>query len=136
VKARSIYAVNKWEETDCQQISPEMKVTKASVEYTLSGDLDGKATVEYLMFYSKFNPVDQYKSSASYVGLIFFNGKLMGKSGSFVLEDNGTFEGGAVNSSLKIAKDSGTGELKDIVGTGSYIASQKGFHFELEYFVQ
>ena len=94
MKARGTYTVKKWEETSYQQISHEMKMTKASVEYAFSGEIEGKASVEYLMFYSRFDPKDQHKSAASYVGLIYFDGTLSGKSGTFVLEDNGTFEGG------------------------------------------
>ena len=117
MKARGTYTVKKWEESSYQQMAPSKKMTKASVEYTLSGEIEGKASVEYLMFYSHSDPTDQHKSSASYVGLIYFEGTLLGKSGSFVLEDNGAFEGGAAKSALRIAKGSGTGELKGIHGT-------------------
>ena len=85
------------------------------------------------MFYRHFDPNDQHKASASYVGLIHFDGVLLGKSGSFVFEDNGTFEGGSANSSLRIAQGSGTGSLKGIHGTGRYLANKDGFHLELDY---
>lgn len=133
MKARGTYTVKKWEETSYQQISHEMKMTKASVEYAFSGEIEGKASVEYLMFYSRFDPKDQHKSAASYVGLIYFDGTLSGKSGTFVLEDNGTFEGGAANSALRIAKGSGTGQLEGIYGTGMYLANREGYRVELEY---
>jgi len=133
MKAKASYSVKKWEEVTFRQISPEMKMTKASVLYEFSGDLQGMASVEYLMFYRHFDPNDQHKASASYVGLIHFEGKLLGKSGSFVFEDNGTFEGGSANSSLRIAQGSGTGALKEIYGTGMYLANKDGFHLELDY---
>lgn len=133
LKAKASYSVKKWEEGTYRQISSEMKMTKASVVYEFSGDLRGIASVEYLMFYRHFDPNDQHKASASYVGLIHFEGNLSGKSGSFVLEDNGTFEGGSANSSLRIAEGSGTGALKDIHGTGRYVANKDGFHLELDY---
>ena len=133
MKAKASYSVKKWEEATYRQISSEMKMTKASVLYEFSGDLLGIASVEYLMFYRHFDPNDQHKASASYVGLIHFEGKLLGKSGSFVFEDNGTFEGGSASSSLRIAEDSGTGGLKDIHGTGRYVANKEGFHLELDY---
>ena len=133
MKAKGTYTVKKWEEVSYQQIAPEKKMTKASVEYTFSGEIEGKATVEYLMFYSHFDPKDQHKSSASYVGLIYFEGTLMGKAGSLVLEDKGTFEGGAAKSALQIVNGSGTGQLEGIHGTGMYLANREGFHIELEY---
>lgn len=135
MKAKGTYTVKKWEETGYQQITPEMKMTKASVEYALSGEIEGKASVEYLMFYSHSDPNDQHKSTASYVGLIYFDGTLLGKSGSFVLEDNGTFEGGSAKSALRIAEGSGTGQLEGIHGIGMYLADREGYHFELDYYI-
>jgi hypothetical protein len=110
-----------------------MKMTKASVVYELTGDLQGIASVEYLMFYRHFDPNDQHKASASYVGLILFDGTLKGKTGRFVFNDNGTFEAGSAKSSLKIAEGSGTDALKGISGTGTYQADKDGFHLELDY---
>ena len=135
MKATATYKVNKWDEHSYEQVSPDMKMTKVSVEYGFSGDLDGTASVEYLMFYSYFDPNDQHKASASYVGLIRFQGKLAGKSGSFVIMDNGTFHGGTANSNLLIAEGSGTGSLQGITGTGIYRATRDGFHFELDYHI-
>ena len=133
MKAKGTYTVKKWEESGYQQIAPDKKMTKATVEFSLSGEIEGKASVEYLMFYSHSDPTDPHKSSAAYVGLIYFEGTLLGKSGSFVLEDNGAFEGGAAKSALRIAKGSGAGELKGIRGAGLYLANREGYHFELEY---
>jgi len=133
MKAKGTYTVKKWEESSYQQMAPNKNMTNASVEYALSGEIQGKASVEYLMFYSHSDPNDQHKSSASYVGLIYFEGTLLGKSGAFVLEDNGTFEGGAARAALRIAKGSGTGQLEGIHGIGMYLANREGYHFELEY---
>ena len=46
MKAKASYSVKKWEEVTFRQISPEMKMTKASVLYEFSGDLQGMASVE------------------------------------------------------------------------------------------
>ena len=51
----------------------------------MSGDLTGKASVEYLMFYKHFDEKDQHKASAVYTGLIRFTGSVNGKTGSFVM---------------------------------------------------
>ena len=133
MKAKGTYTVKKWEEQGYRQMAPDKKMTKASVEYSLVGEIEGKASVEYLMFYSHSDPNDQHKSSASYVGLIHFDGTLLGKSGSFVLEDNGTFEDGVAKGALRIAKGSGAGQLEGIRGIGMYLADREGYHFELEY---
>jgi hypothetical protein len=133
MKAKGTYTVKKWEESSYQQMALDRKMTKASVEYSLSGEIEGRASVEYLMFYCHSDPTDQHKSSASYVGLIYFEGTLLGKSGSFVLEDNGTFGDGVAKAALRIADGSGAGQLKGIRGTGMYLANREGCQFELEY---
>jgi hypothetical protein len=133
LNATATYSVEKWKEADWQTISPEMKMTKASVEFTLKGGIEGKVTEEYLMYYESFDSKDPHKSSAEYIGMLRLEGKVGGKSGTFAADDCGFFEGGAAFSTLRILEGSGTGELKGIKGTGKYRADQKGSHFELEY---
>lgn len=133
MKAKGTYAVKKWEENPYEQISSETKMTKASVEYLVSGEINGSAFVEYLMFYKYFDADDQHKSSAVYTGLIRFTGNVQGKEGSFVIEDHGTFENGSAGSTLRIIEDSGSGELKGIQGTGRYSATKDGAQIELDY---
>ncbi len=133
MNVKSTYAVKQWNEHAYEQISPEMKLTRATVEYAFNGGLEGKASVEYLMFYRHADPADQHNSTASYVGLLRFQGILDGKHGSFVMEDKGTFEQGMANSTLRIAGGSGTGALKGIEGIGTYQADKNGCRMELDY---
>jgi hypothetical protein len=133
MRAKGTYTVKKWDETTYDQISPEMKMTKASVEYGFSGDIEGRGSVEYLMFYRHFDAKNPHKSLASYVGLIRFDGTVAGRSGSFVMKDDGTFEGGTASSALRIDEGSGTGSLAGITGTAVYRADQNGCRFELDY---
>jgi hypothetical protein len=133
MKAQGTYTVKKWVENTYDQISPEMKMTRASIEYALSGEIEGIASVEYLMFYRHVDAKDQHKSSASYAGLLRFNGVVAGSQGSFVMKDDGTFDGGTAVSALRVCEGSGTGSLAGITGTALYRAGQEGYHFELEY---
>jgi len=132
-KAKATYKVEKWSEETWQTISPEVKMTKASVEFKLEGEIVGKAVVEYLMYYPYFDAKDPHKSSAEYIGLMHIDGKLNGKSGSFAVDDSGIFEVGTAYSTLRILEGSGTGELKGIKGNGKYRANQEGNHFEVDY---
>lgn len=126
------YTPTKWDEKTIDVIEDRMKLTKATVELTFEGDIEGVAYVEYLMFYSSFDPEDMHKSQAQYVGQIRIVGKLKGKSGSFVVNDSGTFIGGVANSELSIIAGSGTDELSGITGVGEYAADQKGCTWEME----
>lgn len=133
MKASAALAVGKWEEATYDQVSPEVKMTKASVEYTFSGEMEGKGSVEYLMYYSHVDAKDQHKSTASYFGLMRFVGRLAGKEGSFVMKDIGAFQAGAAISALQIGEGSGTGSLLGITGTASYRADANGSRFELKF---
>jgi hypothetical protein len=136
MKATGIYSAKKWIEETYSQISTEMKLTKASVEFGFSGEIEGSGFVEYLMFYRHFDTNDPHNSSASYVGLIRFEGKLGERSGSFVMEDCGTFQNGAANSRVEILAGSGREELSGISGAGSYRADGGGCSFHLEHNIQ
>ena len=133
MKATATYTVQQWKEDAWQVISLEVKLTKASVEYVLKGDIDAKAKVEYLMYYNYFDAKDPHKSSAEYVGMMHIEGKIAGKTRSFAADDSGLFEGGAAYSTLRILEGSGTGALKGIKGTGKYRADKDNYYFELEY---
>lgn len=128
----STYVPTKWDEKPYEIIEDRMKSTKASVEFKLSGDIEGTANVEYLMFYQSFDAKDPHKARAQYVALMRITAKLKGKSGSFALIDNGTFEAGAARSKVTIIADSGTGELSRICGAGSYKADETGCTLELD----
>ena len=133
MKAKATYSPTMWDEKPYEQVSPTMKLTKASVEFAFHGQMEGHGLVEYLMFYEYFDESDPYKSNATYVGLIRFRGELNGNAGCFTMEDRGTFEGGAANSTLTIIPGSGTDKLKGITGTGKYAATQKACECELNY---
>jgi len=133
MKAQSTYTVKKWDEKTYEKIPPSQELSKASVEFELTGDLSGKLSVEYLTFYKNIKSEDKHNSTAIYIGLIRFVGLLNGKNGSFIMEDHGKYENGTASSELHIIPDSGTDELKGIAGKGNYIANQQGYKFELDY---
>lgn len=133
MKAQCTYSVTKWNESTYDEISPGMKMTKASVEYAFTGELAGRAAVEYLMFYSHVDEKDQHGSAAAYTGLIRFTGTVAGRSGSFVMSDNGRFEAGTAASVIRICEGSGTDALRGISGSGAYRADKNGCQFSMEY---
>lgn len=126
------YTPGKWDEKTIEIIEDRMKLTRVSAEFVFEGDIEGLAKVEYLMFYSTFDPADMHNSKAQYVGQIRIVGKLKGKAGSFVVSDAGSFVGGVANSELSIIAGSGTDELSGISGVGEYAADQKGCTWEME----
>jgi hypothetical protein len=133
MKATATFSPTRWDEKPYEQISPTTKMTKASVEFAVKGELEGVALVEYLMYYSDYDDRDPHKSTAFYIGLTRFKGTIHGKSGSFVTEDLGKFDAGAATTKSTILPGSGTGELRGIAGSATSSATQQGSKFDLDY---
>ena len=77
-----------------------------------TGNFEVKGTIAYLMCYSSNN-------IAYFIGYERVTGRLGDRSGSFVLQHNGTFEAGAVKDALTIVHGSATGDLSGLRGSGN-----------------
>lgn len=132
MKLSGTYTVANWNEEPYRPDENGMRFSKTSAQFSFVGDIIGTADIEYLMFYSSFDPADMHKSQAQYVGHMKIAGSLKGKSGSFTLTDSGTFDAGVASSEVDVIVGSGTGELSGIVGLGSYRADKNGCRWELD----
>jgi hypothetical protein len=110
--ANGRFAIKSWDEKPYSEGHDLPKLTRASVSKTFTGDLEGEGAVEYLMMYRS-------DGTAAFVGLERIVGRIGGKSGSFVLQRTGTFEGGEAKESYTVVPGSGTGELAGLRGNGS-----------------
>jgi hypothetical protein len=71
--------------------------------------------------------------SAGYVAMEIVEGKLHGRSGSFVLQHSGTMRRGAQQLSLGVVPDSGTGQLTGLVGTMAITIADGKHSYVFEY---
>ena len=110
--ANARFAITNWEEKPCSEGQDLPKLTRASVTKTFTGDIAGEGQVEYLMMYRN-------DGSATFVGLERIVGRIGDKSGSFVLQRLGVFEGGQAKESYSVVPGSATGELQGMRGDGS-----------------
>lgn len=125
--ANAVFAIKGWDEKPYSEAQGLPKLTRATVSKTFSGDIEGESQVEYLMMYRS-------DGSASFVGLERIVGRLNGKSGSFVLQRTGTFEGGQAKESYSVVAGSGTGELRTLRGEGTSAVGHGSEHpFTLTY---
>jgi hypothetical protein len=100
---------------------------RMSIDKKFSGDLEATSKGEML------SAMTDVKGSAGYVALERVSGKLHGRSGTFVLQHTGTMTRGAVELSVAVVPDSGTGQLVGLAGRMS-IRIDAGKHFyEFEY---
>ena len=85
------------------------KLTKTSCVLTYEGDLEGEGIFEELKVH--FNPKNSVMQ-----GLQRFTGKLLDRTGSFILKYEGRSVNGTVSSKLAVVPASATEELKGLRG--------------------
>jgi len=113
--ANATFNITGWDEKPCDEIAGDSKLTRAHVTKVYSGDIEGEATVEYVMMH-------RADGDAEFVGYERVICRLAGRSGSFVLRHKGTFEGGTVKSDCVVVTGSATGELTGLRGESSFAA--------------
>ena len=113
--AQAKFEVQSWDESTYEELEGDAKLTRASVGQGFTGDLEGDGSVEWLMCYRE-------DKTADFVGLQRFVGRLGGRSGSFVMQTRGSFDGTEARGDLDVVAGSGTEELSGITGTGAFAA--------------
>ena len=125
--ANARFAIRSWDEKAYSEGQGLPRLTRASVSKTFTGDIEGEGLVEYLMMY-------RGDGSASFVGLERVSGRIGGRSGTFVLQRTGVFEGGQATESYAVVPGSGTGQLAGLRGEGDSAVGHGAEHpFTLTY---
>jgi hypothetical protein len=119
-QAKGTLTIANWDEAPYLQWDDSAKLDQAHVTGVFSGDFEGAGSSEILMAYTG-------PQTASFVGLQVVDGKLGGRSGRFVLQLTGTYEGGTADVSWSVVPGSGTGELAGLHGEGGYTAGPGDF---------
>ena len=109
------FKLDSWDEASYAQTGDGGKLTRASVKQTFFGDIEGQGTVEWLMAY-------RGDETAHFVGLQHVAGRLAGRTGDFVLQTSGSFDGRSAEGEWSVVPGSGTGELRGLRGTGGFSA--------------
>lgn len=100
---------------------------RMSLEKTFRGSLEGSSHVAMMATSDGKSP------SGGYVALERFNGKLDGKSGSFILQHSGIMAPGMMEIRVVVSPGSGTGELAGIEGTLEIRLEGKKHFYTLSY---
>ncbi len=111
--ALATFQIKSWDEKPISEPEGTPKLTRATVTKSFSGDIEGEGSLEYLMMY-------RGDGSASFVGLERVIGRVAGRSGSFVLQHTGTFEGGTAKATWVVVPGSATGDLRGLRGEGGF----------------
>jgi len=108
--------VKKYEPAPYDQPADGPALFRIHVEEDFSGDIEGSGVAEFLQ-------TARSESEASFVGVERVTGSLGGRSGSFVLQDQGTVKGGVVSGTWFVVPGSGSGELVGLRGEGGFTAA-------------
>ena len=73
------------------------------------------------------------EGSAGYVALELVTGTLSGRSGSFILQHNGTMARGVPALAVTVVPDSGTGQLTGLAGKMTIVIAAGKHSYDLEY---
>jgi hypothetical protein len=110
--ANARFAIKNWDEKPYSEGADLPKLTRASVTKAFTGDIEGEGHVEYLMMYRS-------DGSATFVGLERIDGRIGDRTGSFVLQRTGAFEGGLAKETYSVVPGSATVDLRGLSGDGS-----------------
>jgi hypothetical protein len=103
------------------------KLGRMSIDKIFHGDLEATSQGEMLMVQG------EVKGSGGYVALERVTGALAGRTGTFVLQHNGSMNRGVPELSVTVVPDSGTGELAGLAGKLT-IKNEAGKHsYEFDY---
>ena len=129
MSAHATFKVTNWNEHHMLETEGGSKVTRATVTMAIEGDVAGEGTVEWLMGYDG-------DGHASFVGMERVVGKVGERSGTFVLQHTGIFDGANAKAHLRVVPGSGTGDLAGITGEGRLeagLGSDGVRHIDLDY---
>lgn len=91
-------------------------LVRIHVEETFAGDITGTGVVEFLQ-------AAHADGTASFVGIERVTGSVSGRTGTFLLQDQGTVADGVVSGGWFVVPGSGTGELTGLRGEGGFRAN-------------
>jgi hypothetical protein len=129
--AQGTFAINSWDEKtwegeQWQHGTPPM-LTHARITQTFQGDFSGSCESQALMAYSD--------TGALYVGMQRMSGTLGGRTGTFLMQWQGSYHDDTAWVQWEVVPGTATGELRGLTGSGGYQAghSMTGIAYTLEY---
>jgi hypothetical protein len=120
------FQMKSWEEKPVDEIEGAPKLTRTSVVYAYSGPIAGEGNAQGLIFYND-------EQHADFTGMERVQGRVGDRTGSFVLQHAGNYEGTVATWKVTVVPGSGTGELKGLRGTGHLVANHGDESHEYEF---
>ena len=110
-----------------EQPAEDAGLARLALDKQFHGDLQASSKGEMMAC------MTAVKDSAGYVALERVTGTLAGKSGSFVLQHNGTANRGALQLTVTVVPDSGSDGLAGLTGTMTIVAEGGKHTYAFDY---
>jgi hypothetical protein len=110
--AEGTFDIAGWDEDTYAEFVGDRKLTQAEVSQTFTGDIQGEGSVRWQMAYRP-------DRTADWIGMQQVTGTLAGRSGTFVLQSAGTFDGSKTAGEWRVVAGSGTDDLEGLSGAGT-----------------
>ena len=107
--------------------SEDPLLARLTLDKHFHGDLEATSKGQML------TAATNVQGSAAYVAIERITGTLHGRTGSFVLQHNGTLTRGAPHQNITVVPDSGTGQLAGIAGTMTINIADGKHSYDFEY---
>ncbi len=121
------FRITGWDEEPFDESGDGSKLTRAHIQRSFHGDLSGAGNLMYVMSYLE-------SGIATFTGFERVVGTLGGRTGSFVLQHTGSYDGGQAVADYEVVPGSAAGELAGLSGTGAFSAGSAAEHdMTLEY---
>jgi hypothetical protein len=112
--------ITKWDEQPYRQLPSGEKLARASVATVGTQEFAGESSSELLLYYRP-------DGTSSFVGLQWFDGRLDGRAGTFVVQSEGAYDGASATMSGQVVPGSGTGELTGLRGELSSVSTHADY---------
>ncbi|MEV0716715.1 DUF3224 domain-containing protein [Asanoa sp. NPDC050611] len=111
--------ITSWDEKPYREFDDGRKFSRAEVKLGGADGLTG-GSFESLLYY-------RADGTSEYVSIMEITGTLGGRTGSFVLQGAGTYDGTTARVTTTIVPGSGTGELAGISGSASSVSTHADY---------
>ena len=115
--------IDSWDEKPYRELEGGRKFTRANVTLSVAEEgIEVSATWDALLYYSA-------DGTSSYVGLMHVVGRLGDRTGSFVMEGTGAYDGKAARGESTVVPGAGTGDLRSLRGTCVSVSTHDDYPF-------
>src|SRR5215469_16059675 len=115
--------IESWDEKPYRELDGGRKFTRANVALSVAEErIEARATWDALLYYAA-------DGTSSYVGLMHVEGRLGDRSGTFVMEGAGAYDGTEARGESTVVPASTTGELRGLRGTSLSVSTHSDYPF-------